>query len=271
MNGIGRRAFAEDDVDRIVLHRRVKDLLVGSVETMDLVDKKNIALIEVGKHRDQIARLFDRRTGGNAHIDAHLVGNDRSQRCLSQSRRAVQEHMIKRLIADLGGVDKDPEIFLCFLLADILRDRTRAQGSLPAVLRQADGGGDLFVDFVRKADSHTLLPLFDHAAQDCFDDLFGVHASRVCGLQDLRDLVGAVSKHRERRNGVPHSAAVGAWRRWRAEAFGGNVARSSDLVLQFKDHTLGDLFADTRSDRQRFLIPARNSKSKSLRRVGGED
>ncbi len=34
---VGRRALADDDINRIVLHGRVKDLLDRTVESMDLI------------------------------------------------------------------------------------------------------------------------------------------------------------------------------------------------------------------------------------------
>ena len=94
----------------------------------------------------------------------------------------MQKNVIERLVSDLGGIDEDAEVFLCLLLTDVFRDRPGAQRALAAVLRQAYGSGDLFVDLVRKTDSHTILPLFDHTTQDRFDDLLGAHARGFCGL-----------------------------------------------------------------------------------------
>ena len=35
-------ALADDDIERVVLHGRIKDLLYRTVETVDLVNKQNI-------------------------------------------------------------------------------------------------------------------------------------------------------------------------------------------------------------------------------------
>ena len=56
--------------------------------------------------------------------------------------------MIKRLISDFGGVDEDSEVFLCFLLPDILRDRTRAKRAFTVVFRKTCGGRDLLIDLI---------------------------------------------------------------------------------------------------------------------------
>ena len=65
------RPLADDDVDREVLHRRVEHLLDLPVEAMDLVDEQDIALIQVGQDRDQIALALDGRAGGD--LDATCI------------------------------------------------------------------------------------------------------------------------------------------------------------------------------------------------------
>ena len=40
--GASRGPLADDDIERVVLHGRIKDLLYRTVETVDLVNKQNI-------------------------------------------------------------------------------------------------------------------------------------------------------------------------------------------------------------------------------------
>lgn len=42
---VGRRTFADDDINGVVLHGRVKDLLDRAVETMNLIDEQNVVFL----------------------------------------------------------------------------------------------------------------------------------------------------------------------------------------------------------------------------------
>ena len=59
MDGICGGALPQNDIDGVILHRRVQDLLIGPVQTMDLIDKEDITLVEVGQHRHQVAGLLN--------------------------------------------------------------------------------------------------------------------------------------------------------------------------------------------------------------------
>jgi hypothetical protein len=62
------------------------------------------------------------------------------ERGLAEAGRAVEEEVVERLAALLGGVDGDAEIVLELLLADELIEATRAEGKvdrLVVVLRLA--------------------------------------------------------------------------------------------------------------------------------------
>ena len=55
------RALADDDVERVVLHRRIEHLFHRAVEAVDLVDEEHVALVEVGEYRGKISRPLDGR------------------------------------------------------------------------------------------------------------------------------------------------------------------------------------------------------------------
>ena len=55
------RPATDHHVDREVLHRRIEDLLDRVVEAVDLVDEQDVALVEVGQDRGQVAGPLDRR------------------------------------------------------------------------------------------------------------------------------------------------------------------------------------------------------------------
>ena len=54
-------AFRQPDVDLVVLHRRIEELLDDRLEAMDLVDEEDVAAAEIGQRRDEIARFLERR------------------------------------------------------------------------------------------------------------------------------------------------------------------------------------------------------------------
>ena len=92
-----RRALADHHVEREVLHRRVEDLLDRAVEAVDLVDEQDVALLEAGEDRGEVARPLDRRAGRVADVHAELAGDDRRERRLAEAGRAVEEDVVRRL------------------------------------------------------------------------------------------------------------------------------------------------------------------------------
>ena len=55
------RALADHHVERVVLHRRVEDLLDRPVQAVDLVDEQDVALVEGGEDRGEVPGPLDRR------------------------------------------------------------------------------------------------------------------------------------------------------------------------------------------------------------------
>ena len=94
-----RRSLADDEVELEVLHRRIEDFLDRRIEPMDLVDEQDVALLEVGEQRGEIAGLGNHRTGGGAKADAQLLGHDLRQRRLAETRRTRKQHMVERIAA----------------------------------------------------------------------------------------------------------------------------------------------------------------------------
>ena len=52
-----RRALADDEVELEILERRIEDLLDGRRQAMDFVDEEDVALLEVGEERGEVAGL----------------------------------------------------------------------------------------------------------------------------------------------------------------------------------------------------------------------
>ena len=101
---------------------------------MYLIDEQYVSLAEVREHGNKVAGLFDCRSGGYTHIYAHLVGYNGGKGRFSQPRRAVQQHMVKRLIAKPGSVDKNTEVILGLFLTYIFGDGFGPQTALSGIL-----------------------------------------------------------------------------------------------------------------------------------------
>ena len=144
------RPLADDDVQRIVLHRRVKHFLHRAAQPVHLVDEQDVALAQVGQDRGQIAGALDGRSRGDLQPDAHLAAEDVCQRSFAQARRPIQQHVIQRLAARARRLDEDLEVLAQAILPHHLGQGARAQCGihhhfLGTALRRnrAIGHGDL--------------------------------------------------------------------------------------------------------------------------------
>jgi hypothetical protein len=101
-----------------------------------LVDEEHVPGLQVGEYGGQVPGTLQRRAGGLAEGDPHLVGDDPGQGGLSQSRRAREEHMVQGLIPLSGGPNEDFQVFAYAVLSYKLAYPTRTQGEvqLPLVL-----------------------------------------------------------------------------------------------------------------------------------------
>ena len=72
----GRRALADHDVELEVLHRRVQHLLDGAREAVDLVDEEDVAVVEVGQDRGEVAGPFERGPARDPQRDLQLGRDD---------------------------------------------------------------------------------------------------------------------------------------------------------------------------------------------------
>ena len=75
-----RRSGIDDDVQPVILHRRIEIFLDGRVQAVDFVDEKDVALLDVGEDSGEVARLFDLRAGSRMELGARRFGNQVGQR-----------------------------------------------------------------------------------------------------------------------------------------------------------------------------------------------
>ncbi len=124
-----RRALADHHVQRVVLHRRIEDLLDRPVEAVDLVDEQDVALLERGQDRGEVAGALDGRPRGVLDVDPELARDDRREGRLAEARRAVQEDVVGRLSPALRRRQQHRQVGLDLALADVFVERARPQGA----------------------------------------------------------------------------------------------------------------------------------------------
>ena len=86
---------------------------------MDLVDKKKVALREIIKDSRHLTGLCYRGAARNLDIHAHFICDYSGKRGLSESGRAVKQHMIQRLASLLSRFYVDRKVVLGLFLTDV--------------------------------------------------------------------------------------------------------------------------------------------------------
>ena len=76
LEGSRGRPFPDHDVDLVVLHRRIEDLLDGRIQAVDFVDEEHVTGLEVGQQGGEVAAALDDRARRLAQIRPHFVGDD---------------------------------------------------------------------------------------------------------------------------------------------------------------------------------------------------
>ena len=122
------RTLADHHVQRVVLHRRVEDLLDRAVEPMDLVDEQDVALLQRGEDRGEIAGPLDGRPRSVLDVDPELARDDRGEGRLAQARRAIQEDVVGCLSPAPRRREQHRQVGLDLALADVFVEGARTQG-----------------------------------------------------------------------------------------------------------------------------------------------
>src|SRR5581483_634630 len=99
-------------------------------QAVNLVDEGHFARTEVRQNRGEVARLFQDRAGGAADWHLQLVGDDVRQRGFAEAGRAIEQHVIERLVALARRGDRDVEVLADAILPDVIVERARAQAYL---------------------------------------------------------------------------------------------------------------------------------------------
>ena len=100
---------------------------------MNLVDKENIVLLQIGKQRRKIPLTFNGRSRGLTEIRPHLIRYDGGECSFAKSGRTIEEHVIQRFVARERRLYEFGQIRLDLILSDVFVQTPRAEAILPAV------------------------------------------------------------------------------------------------------------------------------------------
>src|SRR5437773_4498028 len=125
--GPGTRTLADDDVEFEILHRGIKDLFDAGLQTMNLVDKQDVAKFKIRQYPREIAFQLDQWTRSRPKLRAHFIGDHRSQCRLAEAWRTIEQNMVQRFTALSSSLDGNIEIIFNALLSDILAKHARAK------------------------------------------------------------------------------------------------------------------------------------------------
>ena len=114
---------------------------------MDLVDEEDVAVVEVGEQRSQVARPLERRPRGDAQADLELVGDDAGHRGLPQAGRAREKDVVDGLAPLPGSAEKDLHVLSQLGLAHELVEAPGPEADLlPLLSRQGHSGEDVLAE-----------------------------------------------------------------------------------------------------------------------------
>src|SRR5206468_7392116 len=86
------RPLVDDDVQPVILRRRVKIFLYRRLQPMDFVDEKHVAFFQAGQETGKFTSLLNNWSARVFDVHTHRVRDDVSQGRLAETGRRSEEH-----------------------------------------------------------------------------------------------------------------------------------------------------------------------------------
>ena len=115
----GRRAFADHDVDLVVLHRRIEDLLDHRRQAVDLVTNSTSCGCRLVSSAARSPAFSITGPEVTRRLTPSSLAMTCAERGLAEPRRAEDQHVVQRLAAALGRLDVDLHLLAHRLLAEV--------------------------------------------------------------------------------------------------------------------------------------------------------
>src|SRR6266700_2489026 len=94
---------------------------------MDLIDEKDVSLIQAREDRSEIAFTFQHRSGSHPQAHLQLMRDDPGEGRFPQPGRRVKEAVIERFFTPPGRLDEDAQVLFHALLSHKLVQALRAE------------------------------------------------------------------------------------------------------------------------------------------------
>ena len=155
-----RRTLADYYIYRTVLHGGIEHLFDRAGQTVYLIDKEHVSVIEIRQQCGEVTGLLYRGTRGHAEIDIHFIRYYARKSRFAESGRAVKQNVVEAVASAAGGLDINREVFLRLLLTDIVGQSARAQGKLNIGILGREIGGNYAVFIVHIHRAVSFVPLY---------------------------------------------------------------------------------------------------------------
>ena len=129
------RSLIDDDIEPVILHRRIEIFLDRRLQPMDFVDEKHVAFFQTGEQARELARFFDHRSAGVLDVHAHRVGDDVGERGFAEAGRAAQQNVLEHIAAFLRRLDHQLQTLAHLHLAGELAEHRRPQRDFESGVR----------------------------------------------------------------------------------------------------------------------------------------
>src|ERR1700675_4641635 len=123
----GRRTLTDDDVELVILERRVQQFLKRGLQPVNFVNEQNLFRADIRQNGGEVSLDLQRWTRSLLKGHAQFVGNNCRQCRFAKARGAVQQNVVESFAPGAGGLDGDGEVFFDFSLSDELGETLRAQ------------------------------------------------------------------------------------------------------------------------------------------------
>ena len=97
---------------------------------MDLVNKQNVTWLQVSQDGCQVTGTRNSGAARRLDLSAQLVGDNRGQRGLAQTRGARENHVVERLATALRRLDQHAKALLDMLLTAVVVQALGTQGTV---------------------------------------------------------------------------------------------------------------------------------------------
>ena len=121
------RPFADDYRERKILHRGIEYLLDVRRHSVYLVYEEHVVRLNIGQNRGEVSRALKRRSGRDAEVALHLLRDNSGERRFAEAGRAVEERVVKRLLALKRRRHENRQLVLERALSDKVVKRLRTE------------------------------------------------------------------------------------------------------------------------------------------------